>query len=295
MRGALVVAALAAVAGCYSPSIANGQLRCDSNGGVCPQGFECQEGLCWRPGTFVGADMAVPITDDMGPNDLAGACSEGTTACADATTPALCTGGVFVNQTACSGATPVCANGACVACANGDSKYVDATTIAVCTNNAFGNMSCPSTARAASVVTGKCYDPEWAAWPMPGSGTNTPSYTSGTNTVVDNVTKLVWQRGTSPSMLSWAAALNYCSSLGTLDGMTGWRLPSRIELVSLLEVLLANTPYIDTAAFPGTPSAGFWSSSLDPAIGANAWMIGFDSGDVASFAQTQTENVRCVR
>jgi len=36
-------------AGCYKPTIASGQLRRDTNGGACPQGFRCMQGACWRP------------------------------------------------------------------------------------------------------------------------------------------------------------------------------------------------------------------------------------------------------
>jgi len=237
----------------------------------------------------------------MGVGDLAGgggdlaACVETSTICADPTTPAVCMNGVFVNQTACSGAMPVCVGGACVVCNNGDSKYVNATTIAVCAGNAFANMTCPGTARAASVDTGKCYDPEWAAWPMPGSGTHTPSYTISTNTVRDNVTHLVWQRGFTATQ-TYAQAQNDCATLGALDGLAGWRLPSRIELVSLLK-LQAATPYIDATAFNGTPVADFWSSTVDPANPSNAWVIDFGSMDAASFAQTTSNgiDVRCVR
>jgi hypothetical protein len=293
-RASLALAGLVVV-GCYSPTIGNAQLRCDRNGGVCPRGFVCEQGSCWRSGEYVAGDLYVSATDDMGGgSDLAPVCVESSIVCADATTPAVCQSGAYVKQTACSGALPYCVGGACVACMNGDSKYVDAITIAVCSSNIYQNTTCPANARAASIDTGKCYDPEWPAWPMPGSGAHTPSYTPSTNTVRDNVTHLVWQRGFAASKQTYAQAISYCNGLAALDGMAGWRLPSRIEVVSLLQILAA-TPYIDTAAFPSTPADVFWTSSLDPPNGANAWVIDFNSLDAASFGQTGTENVRCVR
>src|SRR5205823_5207497 len=133
-------------------------LRCEANGGRCPSGFECQEGACWRPGTFVPSDMAMGTGDDGGSDGGsadAGGCVENSTQCAaDGITPETCTGGVFVDQTACSGATPKCSAGQCVACVSGDSQYVDAVTIAVCSGNVFQNMACPTATRAASVDTG---------------------------------------------------------------------------------------------------------------------------------------------
>jgi hypothetical protein len=50
-------------------------------------------------------------------------------------------------------------------------------------------------------------------------------YSVGTDTVVDNYTGLTWQRGHSPDLMAWSAAPDYCASL-TLDGLSGWRVPT---------------------------------------------------------------------
>src|SRR6185312_11729216 len=105
----------------------------------------------------------------------------------------------------------------------------------------------------------------YARWPMPNPASaglpNPASYTdNGDGTVTDNVTKLVWQKAvTSSQAFAWCDAINYCATL-TLAGRT-WRLPTRIELLSLVDFTRGN-PAIDTTAFPGLPGGKYhWTSS----------------------------------
>jgi len=88
-----------------------------------------------------------------------------------------------------------------------------------------------------------CLDPTWAEWPMPSDqvdvtagAPNLESYTdNGDGTVTDNVTGLMWQQVVSTTTYNWAQALAYCPKL-TLAGHSDWRLPSRIELVSIVDL-----------------------------------------------------------
>jgi hypothetical protein len=72
------------------------------------------------------------------------------------------------------------------------------------------------------------------------------------------------------------------------------RLPTRIELVSLID--FTQTPTIAVATFPGTQSAGYWTSSTYPgAAGPEPWYVDFSDGTVKHTSSTQTSlNVRCV-
>ena len=76
----------------------------------------------------------------------------------------------------------------------------------------------------------------WARWPMPNSADaslpNPPRYaTDGGAVVLDEVTKLEWAKVASSSM-SYEEAVTHCANL--LPQRT-WRVPTRIELVSLLD------------------------------------------------------------
>jgi hypothetical protein len=103
-----------------------------------------------------------------------------------------------------------------------------------------------------------------ANWPMPNpvaSGAPNPhSYDLATAGVVrDNVTALDWEQGHSEA-LSWRAATTYCADLD-LGGHSDWRVPTRIELVSLLDFSRTNPP-LDATAFPSTVGPTFWTSSV---------------------------------
>ena len=63
---------------------------------------------------------------------------------------------------------------------------------------------------------------------------NPPSYTdNGDGTVTDNVTSLVWQKE-SVSDFEWGEAITYCKDL-TIEGYSDWRLPTKKELVSIVD------------------------------------------------------------
>jgi hypothetical protein len=115
-------------------------------------------------------------------------------------------------------------------------------------------------------------------------------YTIANATVSDTKTKLTWQRGVAPSTYAWSDASSFCMMLN-LDG-TGWRLPSARELQTIVDESL-HGPAIDANAFPGTPSAAFWTSSAGTA--GMAWAVSFDSGATSLVATTTASQVRCVR
>jgi hypothetical protein len=159
--------------------------------------------------------------------------------------------------------------------------------------------------------------PVWATWPMPNdpaSGLPHPqSYdTSVAGIALDKVTGLTWQRdayalaaadgGLADEILATAAA--YCAGL-TLGGFYDWRVPSTIELVSLLD--FGSSPASNASVFP--PVAGFYMSSSQSNIGmgnialGETWtgtmtspdpLIDYESAPAASQLQGP-DVVRCVR
>jgi hypothetical protein len=121
-------------------------------------------------------------------------------------------------------------------------------------------------------------------------------YTVSTDTVLDTVTTLTWQRNAPATTYSWANAGAYCASLN-LSG-TGWRLPTVKELQSLVDIS-AYGPAIDTVAFPSTfsstPSTYCWSSSPSAYSSWDAWVVYVSSGATDFSSMTNTGHVRCVR
>jgi hypothetical protein len=118
---------------------------------------------------------------------------------------------------------------------------------------------------------------------------NPEAYTdNGDQTITDNVTGLMWQKAVAKGMYTWTQAVAYCPTL-TLAGHGDWRLPSRIELVSIVDV--GRVPSIDGTYFPATPLSPFWSSSSN----GDAWDVIFSSGYTSLNAMFNTYYVRCVR
>ena len=109
--------------------------------------------------------------------------------------------------------------------------------------------------------------------------------------VTDKRTGLVWKRCSEGQTLSASSctgtavtytheeALARAKSANTTDSATGWRLPNVKELASLADKG-CQSPAIDSAAFPGTPSIYYWSSS--PYVGGSysAWSVNFNYGYV---------------
>jgi len=139
----------------------------------------------------------------------------------------------------------------------------------------------------------------WALWKMPnpaGSGLpNEASYdTSTPGIVLDNVTQLIWQR-VPGAPRNWDDAVSYCSDL-ELAGFDDWRVPSRIELVSIVDFTVG-PPTIDPVAFPDTPEELFWTTSPWPSDPTAVYIVHFIGGytSVSDRMATRTQRVRCVR
>ena len=67
----------------------------------------------------------------------------------------------------------------------------------------------------------------------------------------------------SPTPLSWQAAQDQAAALDGHGGFAGhadWRMPHIPELATIAE-RQCRDPRINTAVFPGTPAAAFWTSS----------------------------------
>jgi hypothetical protein len=134
----------------------------------------------------------------------------------------------------------------------------------------------------------------WAHWPMPNRGDsglpNPMTYaTDGGTVVVDAVTKLEWQKTASTSM-SYGDAVAFCAKIAPAKA---WRVPTRIELVSLLDET-AN-PRI-AAVFGTTPGTFFWSAS-QPEDGSR-WLVDFGKNSPMVQARDEAGGsfpVRCVR
>lgn len=126
----------------------------------------------------------------------------------------------------------------------------------------------------------------WAAAPA-------GQYTIGQHgTVRDNRSHLTWEQGHSSVKVTLSGAVAYCSAL-ILDSSSGWRLPRRYELETLVDVS-ASVPAIDRVVFL-TPSEPFWTSTPVATNPGYVWFVNFYDGSSAYTTESEMAWVRCVR
>ena len=126
---------------------------------------------------------------------------------------------------------------------------------------------------------------------------NPPSYIdNGDGTVTDNVTSLIWQKEDDDTDRIWDDANSYCNDL-PLAGHPDWRLPSKKELMSIVDYGTYH-PSIDTTYFTGINSRCYWSSTTYAFYSSDAWYVDFSYGYVGYGSKSDDIYgcyVRCVR
>jgi len=226
-------------------------------------------------------------------------CAQDADTCLYEQTATTCTNGAC---TGAAGAASCCTN-ACTAgvtCLSGTSLQTCAVAPNGCT--ASSTTTCSTGLVCERYGTAACLDPNWAEWPMPNSqlevtagAPNLENYTDNQDgTVTDNVTGLMWQQAVPTNSYNWANAVTYCSTTLTLAGHSDWRLPSIIELASIVDLGQSN-PSINSTYFPSTPGTAFSSSSPWAGSSSYAWGVSFDFGYSGNVSVSYPIFVRCVR
>jgi len=124
---------------------------------------------------------------------------------------------------------------------------------------------------------------------------NPPSYTdNGDGTVSDNVTGLIWQQEDDDTRRIWEEACSYCDDL-TLAGYSDWRLPSKKELMSIVNYGTGIFLSIDITYFSNTHGSFYWSSTTYVDNSSYAWDVNFSNGSVIHHSKSGNSYVRCVR
>jgi len=103
-------------------------------------------------------------------------------------------------------------------------------------------------------------------------------YSVASGAVYDSKTKLTWQQTVPATTYTWAAGKTYCRDVGATLGGTGWRLPTRNELLTIVDYSRTN-PTIDLTAFPSTPAKYFWSSTPSASLSSKVWSVNFFNGN----------------
>ncbi len=147
----------------------------------------------------------------------------------------------------------------------------------------------------------------WAAWRMPNSrepgdggpqpssyGNYGPLLVDATPAVIETLSNLVWLNTNDVLASRFEEARDACAGQGP-----GWRLPTRIELVTLLDYGSDAGNFLPSPAFftnlgPGT----YWTSSVAGNNGKDTlfWVVDFSRGTVVRATRiNEASRVVCIR
>jgi hypothetical protein len=126
---------------------------------------------------------------------------------------------------------------------------------------------------------------------------NPASYKVNTDqTVTDNITKLTWEGLVDNRVVPQSEAARYCAEKDSSKGP--WRLPTLLELMSLVDFTVSGPGPTISAMFPDRPAQWFWTSSRGPCGVRKGWYVDFARGDAHQAADDDPNallRVRCVR
>ena len=316
---------------CVSPNkCSNGSCGLKGLGQMCGSASECLSGMCADgvccdkpctgacqacnvPGSPAGTCTNVPVNTTAPSSPHQGCSDTGATSCG---TNGKCDGNGacqnYPSGTAC-GSSATCDSAAnqqqVQSTCNGSGACV-AGAQQSCAPFTCGGAQCKTSCSSAADCAagglcdnGRMPNPATAGLPNPASYTD-----NGNGSVTDNVTGLTWEKSPSPTTAlcpgtgtattnfsaatcTQPQAVMYCTNKGS-----GWRLPTRLELVSLVDfTVAAPAPAINQAFFPGTPGELFWASSPIAGDSSSAWSVNFRYGNADSVPVTSPYRVRCVR
>jgi uncharacterized protein DUF1566 len=116
--------------------------------------------------------------------------------------------------------------------------------------------------------------------------------------VLDTETHLIWERTPSSAETAWANASLRCALTST-GGRLGWRLPSFLELMTLVEPAppaAATRPSLPAShPFRGVRADPYWTTSSQDTDPTNAYAIDFLRGDVTPQPKNRSHAWWCVR
>jgi hypothetical protein len=118
----------------------------------------------------------------------------------------------------------------------------------------------------ACMTTGATPDRRFVEWPLPPDSPPLGEYSVGKDTVLDNTTGLMWERVPPETLQPLADVTTRCTSLAA-GGYNDWRVPTRIELLSILDYGQSGT-LLNANIFGSIESPGYdtemWSVSTYP-------------------------------
>ena len=133
-------------------------------------------------------------------------------------------------------------------------------------------------------------------------GSKLPANATNFSCVLDNRTGLMWEVKTDDSGLrdkdnvyQWDNAQTFVNSVNaqSLCSYKNWRLPTRIELVNIVDYGQPSIS-IEPTYFPNTQALPYWTSSIGGDV-TKAWYVSFDGDTTKYHNKTNSDYIRLVR
>lgn len=115
--------------------------------------------------------------------------------------------------------------------------------------------------------------------------------------VLDQTTQLIWERSPNSNEVTWSTAQSRCA-LKTVGGQAGWRLPSFIELMTVIEPSPHQPSSIPALPaghpFQNVKAVAYWTNDASSAEPGQAYTVDLLQADVASRQKSQPHSLWCV-
>jgi cysteine-rich repeat protein len=142
--------------------------------------------------------------------------------------------------------------------------------------------------------TRTCEDAHWQRWPTTSPSPPQSTYFFTADYIEDSKTGLQWQKTMSKTDMTWQEAQDYCWGL-SLSNKTDWRMPTMIELLSIVDYGKASGPSVNTATFTDAVVDETWWTSTSPPGTEYGTYLQLAWAQFGHFQKTVKTKVRCVR
>jgi MYXO-CTERM domain-containing protein len=153
------------------------------------------------------------------------------------------------------------------------------TGVVTCANDTTQDLTCP---QAGWELQDGVFQPDTQAFSV-----------SASDEVTDATTGLIWQRGDDGMTYTHPNAVSHCAAFSSAEASSGWRLPSVVELMTLLDNGVA-LPSIGPS-FQSAQTTNYWTATPTASAQMLAWTVKFDFGEVIPLLMDTALPVRCVR
>ena len=117
---------------------------------------------------------------------------------------------------------------------------------------------------------------------------------SSLNIVIDDLEDIIWDLNNADRYQAWSIQDNFCRTSFSAGqyGVGNWRLPTKTELVSLVDN--SSSPKILNTFLDDTYENSYWTGTVDENNSEKYYVVNFSDGSLTTKSKTLPSYVRCV-